>query len=254
MYPYIYCTIFPRYILSTEHRVIISEALHIDEFSRTNNADKTSVIFNNGIFPETGSRVYNLHEQRELYSRDVELLDSFTGLNRVQPNNPSPKNPAWTAVLEATTTVKRPNSIQGSNKTFRQCKCKCLKKMKVSVCLLPTCTRAQDAFRISNKNRKHWRQQSENWSKINTIEENRGLGMANEDIFSIIENNPVLYQCQSCNSAFRDGSVHSQFLARMSSCIYVLLCTKFHIHDLGLKMYGKKCEETGTIDKCMFYP
>ena len=64
MYSYIYCTIFPHYILSTDHWAIISEALHTDEFSIIDNATKIRVIVNNVICPETCARMYDLYEKQ----------------------------------------------------------------------------------------------------------------------------------------------------------------------------------------------
>ena len=106
--------------LSTEHWAIIAEALHTEKFSIIDNANKILVIVNNGIFTETGARMYDLHDLRELYSSDAELLYAFTGRNRIHPNNTIPPNSAWTAVLEATKTAKRSNGIQRSTKFLRQ--------------------------------------------------------------------------------------------------------------------------------------
>ena len=33
-----------------------------------------------------------------------------------------------------------------------------------------------------------------------------------------------------------------------------LLCLKFHIPDIGMKVYDKNFEEIGTIDNCVLYP
>ena len=40
----------------------------------------------------------------------------------------------------------------------------------------------------------------------------------------------------------------------MSAYVYVLLCPKEHIPELGLKVYDNNCEETGKICECVLYP
>ena len=81
-----------------------------------------------------------------------------------------------------------------------------------------------------------------------------GSGMADEDIFALIYNNPALYQYQSCNSAYWDRSMYLESSATMSAFMDVLLCLKVHISELGLKVYVKNCEDTGPIDECVLYP
>ena len=100
--------------------MIIAEALHTDKFSIIDDADKIQVIVNNGICPETGDRMYDMHERQDLYSSDAELPDEFNGRNRINPNNPSPLHPSWPAVLKVTTTAKIPNIIQGSTRFLRR--------------------------------------------------------------------------------------------------------------------------------------
>ena len=84
---------------------------------------------------------------------------------------------------------------------------------------------------------------------MNIIEEKRGPGMADEDIFSLIDNNPALYQCKSCTSAYMDGYVYSKCSETISTCMDALFCTKVYIPDLGLKVYDNNCEDTVTIEQ-----
>ena len=79
--------------------------------------------------------------------------------------------------------------------------------MKAFVCLCPTCTRSQYYLHVYNKKRKEWLRQSDNWRKMNIIEEKRVSVMDNEYVFSLIDNNPTFYQCKACNGACRDGSL-----------------------------------------------
>ena len=158
-------------------------------------------------FSDISARMYNLHEQQELYYRNSELFDALTVCNRIHPNNTIPHHLSWTVILEATTNAKRTKGIKGSAKFSRQCKYRCLKKMKVYVYLYPTCTRDQYVLLVYNTNHKEWPWHSDNWRKMKVIEENRGAVMNNEDIFALIENNIALYKCKYCNGACWDGSV-----------------------------------------------
>ena len=48
--------------------------------------------------------------------------------------------------------------------------------------------------------------------------------------------------------------MYSKCSATMSVYMDTLLCQKFHIPEIGLKLNDKNCEDTGTIDNCVLYP
>ena len=69
-----------------------------------------------GTCPETGARIYDLHERRELLYSDGEILCDLTGHNRLDKSNPRPPHPTWTSIIESTKSESRPDGIKGSRK------------------------------------------------------------------------------------------------------------------------------------------
>ena len=88
--------------LMPEHRAAISEFLHSKECSRPDNNDKVPAIIDLG-FSETGARIYDLHERRELLMDDNEILDMLTGRNRFDKSKPNEPHPTWDEVVRSTT-------------------------------------------------------------------------------------------------------------------------------------------------------
>ena len=67
--------------------------MHSKECSRIDNNDKMPAIIDLGVCPDTGARIHDLHEHRELPFEDNEILDELTGQNRsdkYKPNTPHP--------------------------------------------------------------------------------------------------------------------------------------------------------------------
>ena len=126
---------------------MISEWMHSTECSRVDNTDKIPAIVDLGICPDTGARMYDLHDRRELLYDDNEIIDVLTGRNRADKDKPAQPKPIWDDIKRATTTSSRPNGINGSTKLIRQCKCACMKKMRASVCSCSTCERSKDALK-----------------------------------------------------------------------------------------------------------
>ena len=141
------------FIYFPEHWSAISEFMHPKECSRVDNTDKVPAIIDLGVCPETGARIYDLHERRELLFDDNEILDVLTGRNRFDLSKPRDAHPTWEAVVQATTSDARANGIKGSTKLIHQCKCPCMKKMKESVCSCSNCERFKEAVRVFNKYR-----------------------------------------------------------------------------------------------------
>ena len=137
--------------ISPEHKAAIEELLHHNNFSRIDNIDKTPIIVDLGLCPTTGRRIYDLHQRRELLLGDREILDELKGTNRADKSNPNPPHPVWTEVIRSTTTKAKPKGIVGSVKLIRSCKCRCMKKMKVSVCSCDTCEELVDGLRRFRK-------------------------------------------------------------------------------------------------------
>ena len=118
----------------TEHKAIISELPHSDEFSRIDNTNKAPIIVDLDIDPQTGARLYDLYPHIELHCDNQEFLDELTGRNRFDEENPNNPHPAWTEIINITTSGKHPKGIKGLTKLINKCKCCCMKKMKASIC------------------------------------------------------------------------------------------------------------------------
>ena len=99
---------------------MIAEWLHSKDCSRIDNTDKNQAIVDLGICPQTGARMHDLHDRRELYYEDDEIIDVLTGRNRADKNNPNKPNQIWEDIKIATTTPARPSGIKGSTKLIRQ--------------------------------------------------------------------------------------------------------------------------------------
>ena len=58
---------------------MLAEWLHSKDCCRIDNTDKNQAIVDLGICPQTGARMYDLHDRRELYYDDDEIIDVLTG-------------------------------------------------------------------------------------------------------------------------------------------------------------------------------
>ena len=227
----------------------MSETLHSDEFCRIDNTDKTPVVINNGTCPDTGARLYDLHERRELLYNDEDILQKLTGCNRRRPEDSSPPHPTWLNLTEATTTPKRPNGIKGSTKLIRRVKCKCMKKMRPSKCSCPKCTTAHDAVQVLKKRRPEWRRAAEDERKRQYIERKSAEGLDNATIAQNLHNDPSIYQCQACNGACLKGSEYYDGPSSVSNLINTILCDKVHVPEMDLKIFDKNFVDTGRTDQ-----
>ena len=97
---------------NTEHKAAISEFMHSMACSRIDNNDKTPAIVDLGVDPDTGARIYDLHDRRELCFDDNEILDELTGRNRSDESSPYEPHPTWAEVIRTTTSATRPNGIK----------------------------------------------------------------------------------------------------------------------------------------------
>ena len=88
----------------SDHRAAISELLHTNEFSQVDNNDKIPTIIDLGLCQDTGARIYDLHERRDLMFDDNELLDKLTGWDRLDKSRPNPPHPTWSQIKQDTTT------------------------------------------------------------------------------------------------------------------------------------------------------
>ena len=95
-----------------DHRAAISEFLHSTECSRVDNTDKVPAIVDLGTCAETGARIYDLHERRELFYSDREVLDELTGRSRFEKSSARDPHPTWVSVVESTKTDKRPSGLK----------------------------------------------------------------------------------------------------------------------------------------------
>ena len=223
--------------------------MHSNECSRIDNNDKVPAIVDLGLCPQTGARIYDLHERRELLFDDNEILDELTGRNwydKTQPNRP---HPTWAEVVRSTTTEARPNGIKGSTKLIRQCKCPCMKRMKASVCSCSICERARESLRRYHKYRVGWRQQAMLSRKKAVIEQKSAEGMPEKNIKEYLDNHPELLQCQQCKGGCCEGSVYQSFSVSLSTCMNALLCEKVRIEELDMPKLDVNFREVpGEVD------
>lgn len=208
--------------------------MHSKECSRIDNNDKVPAIIDLGICQDTGARIYDLHERRELLCDDNEILDELTGRNRFDKSKPNEAHPTWTEVLKSTTSSARPNGIKGSTKLIRSCKCSCMKKIKASFCSCSICERAKDALRRYNKYQVSWRLQAVEKRRREIINKKRAENMEDDAIKAYLDNNPSILMCQKCNGKCHPGSTYQTFSASLSTCMSALLCDKVHVPELDL--------------------
>ena len=158
--------------------------MHSNECSRVDNTSKIPSIIDLGICPTSGARMYDLHDRRELFYDDNEIIDVLTGRNRVDKTKTNPPHTVWEDIIRSTITPSRPNGIKGSTKLIRQCKCSCMKKMKASVCSCTICERFKDSSRRYNKYQGAWRRQAvlkREQALIKSMEE-ENLGFGHQEI------------------------------------------------------------------------
>ena len=243
------------FLSPSDHRAAISELLHTNEFSRVDNNDKIPTIIDLGLCQDTGARIYDLHERRELMFDDNELLDKLTGWDRLDKSRPNPPHPTWSQIKQDTTTDSRPRGIKGSTKLIRSCKCPCMKKMKASICSCSICERARDALRRFNKYQVGWHLQAANKRKLEIIRAKEAEGMAAADIHKYLEENPDQLLCQKCNGKCHPGSSYRSFSTSMSTCIDALLCEKVHVPELDLPILDINFRpKNGEIDEFYIHP
>jgi hypothetical protein len=163
--------------------------MHSKECSRIDNNDKVPAIVDLGVCPNSGAKIYDLHERRELVFDDNEILDELTGRNRMDKNKPNPPHPVWLEILQSTKTLSRPEGIRGSTKLIRKCKCPCMKKVVASVCSCSICERFKDALRRFHKYQVGWRLQAMERRKKDFIELKRTEGWTDEAINTFISTN-----------------------------------------------------------------
>jgi len=83
------------------------------ECSRVDNTGKIPSIVDLGICPTAGARMYDLHDRRDLYYDDNEIIDVQTGRNRVDTTKINPPHSVWEDITRATKLVTRSNGIKG---------------------------------------------------------------------------------------------------------------------------------------------
>ena len=208
--------------------------MHSKECSRVDNTDKVPAIVDLGTCPETGARIYDLHQRRELFYSDREVLEELTGRSRFEKSTPRDPHPTWTSVAESTKTDNRPNGIKGSTKLIRQCKCPCMKKIQANFCSCSICERARDALRRYDKLRAGWRSQAENKRKLEIVEARRAEGMSDDAIATLLRENPHLINCNRCNRMCHDETKYRAFSSDLSPCLEALLCDKVRVPNLDL--------------------
>ena len=219
-------------IHQSEHRAAISEWMHSGECSRVDNTSKIPSIVDLGVCPETGARMYDLHDRRELLYDDNEIIDILTGRDRVDKSKSTPPHAVWEEIIRSTTTPSRPGGIKGSTKLVRECKCSCMKKMRASVCSCTICERFKDALRCYNKYKVGWRHQAVSKRKkvmIKTMEANK---LPEADIKKYLDEHSTEFECQMCHSDCHSGSKYHTFSLSTSSCASALLCDKVHVPQL----------------------
>lgn len=208
--------------------------MHSSECCRIDNTNKIPSIVDLGICPNTGARMYDLHDRRELMYDDNEIIDVLTGRNRVDKNKSSPPHAVWEEITRATKSDVRRNGIKGSTKLIRQCKCSCMKKMRASVCSCIICERLKDGLRRFNKYQVGWRHQAVQKRKQALIQSMLDQDMSESDIKKYLDENPNEIQCQLCNNDCHRGSKYQSFSISPSACADALLCDKVHIPQLDL--------------------
>jgi hypothetical protein len=229
---------------------MICEFIHSEECSRIDNTDKVPAIVNLGICPDTGAKLYDLHERRHLLLDDSEILDELTGRNRADPANPNAPHPTWIAIKELTKTPSRPDGIKGSMKLVRKSKCPCMKRLKASVCSCDVCERAKDALSRYRKYQKEWRRQAVEKRKRDIIEAKRANNESDSDIAKYLAENEDIVLCKSCSGKCYAGSTYQSFSTSLSACMDALLCEKVHIPQLDLPVLNINLEEVpGETDR-----
>ena len=213
---------------------MLAEWLHSKDCCRIDNTDKNQAIVDLGICPQTGARMYDLHDRRELYYDDDEIIDVLTGRNRADKDKPNQPKPIWDDIKRATTTPSRPNGIKGSTKLIRQCKCACMKKMKASICSCSICERFKDALRRYHKYQVGWRHQAVEKRKQALIRSMEAGGMPGNEIIQHLNQNPDLVQCSLCSGECHPGSKYQTFSVSPSTCTSALLCVRVHIPPYDL--------------------
>ena len=208
--------------------------MHSSECSRVDNNNKIPSIVDLGVCPTTGARMYDLHDRRELFYDDNEIIDALTGRNRVDKNKSNAPHPVWEEITRATKSAARPNGIKGSTKLIRQCKCSCMKKMRASVCSCIICERFKDSLRRFNKYQVGWRHQADLKRKQDLIQSLLVQEMSQSDIKKYLDGHPNEILCQLCNNDCHPGSKYHTFSVSPSACANALLCDKVHVPELDL--------------------
>ena len=229
--------------------------MHSTHCSRIDNNDKIPAIVDLGIDPETGAKLYDLHERRELYYDDNEILDELTDRNCSDEKNPNAPHPTWCEVINATTSDSRPNGIKGSTKLIRECKCACMKKMKASVCSCTICERYKDAIRRFSKYQVSWRHQAIEKLKRKIVDTMKERNIPSIEIKKYLDDHEEELQCQECNKKYHPNSTYQTFAISPSTCITALLCDKVHIPDLDIPKHDINFRKVlGEMDKFYIHP
>ena len=219
-------------IHQSEHRSAISEWMHSSECSCIDNTSRIPSIVDLGVCPETGARVYDLHDRRELLYDDNETIDILTGRNRVDKSKSSPPHAVWQEITRSTKTPARPNGIKGSTKLVREWKYSCMKKMRASICSCTICERFKDALRCYSKYQVGLRHQAVSKRRKVMIQTMEADNLPDADIKKYLDDHPNELQCQLCDSDCHPGSKYQTFPLSTSSCANALLYDKVHVPQL----------------------
>lgn len=85
------------------HKRKLTELLHTDEFSQTDNVNKREYMVFAGVTAD-GAKMYDLHEARRMLYNKSEIFNLLTGYNPKKPDAPKVPHPVWLEIQQATRT------------------------------------------------------------------------------------------------------------------------------------------------------
>ena len=238
--------------ISPEHKAIIKELLHHNDFSQIDNTNKTPIIVDLGLCLTTGRRIYNIHKCRELLLGDQEILNELKGTNWANKNDPNPLHAVWTEVIRSTMTKAKPKGIVGSVKLIRLCKFCCMKKIKVSVCSCATYEELIDVLRRFSKLQKLWHYQAKDKRKCDLVRNKKAEHFPDEEMkqfLKLVGGNDNQLVCDKCNRHCHTGKPYRTFSELPVTCRSALLCQKVPVKPLELPNLDMNfCQIVGETD------
>lgn len=127
-----------------DYLAFLDEAWHSELLSTPDNQNKHRIRVDLGTDPQTGEKLYDIHDRRAQLASTKQLLAVF-------------RNSEYAARLrEATKTSTRPNGVKVGIKQFTEARCPCIKVRKPSQCDCEQCTYVIENLYKFNIARANW--------------------------------------------------------------------------------------------------